>query len=327
MTPDLNDYDHIIVAFSGGKDSTACVLHLLECGVHPGKIELWHHLVDGREGSTLMDWPVTEDYCRKFAEAMDLTICFSWKTGGFEREMLRENQKTAPNQFERPEANLTQPGYVGGTRGKDSTRRKFPQVSANLAVRWCSAYLKIDVCTAAINNQDRFVGKKTLVVTGERAEESAARSKYATFEPDRADNRNGTRVRRHVDHWRPVHAWTEKEVWAIMEHHGIVAHPAYHLGWGRLSCMSCIFGSDRQWASVYKIAPDHIMRIAEYEKEFGLTIHRSKSVMDRVRNAEPYESIDSTTAFQALCVRYYGRIKTSNWTLPAGAFGESAGPT
>lgn len=30
MAPDLNSYDYIVVAFSGGKDSTACVLHLLQ---------------------------------------------------------------------------------------------------------------------------------------------------------------------------------------------------------------------------------------------------------------------------------------------------------
>ncbi len=212
MKPNLSDYDHIIVAYSGGKDSNSCVLHLKEMGADMSKVELWHHLVDGREGSTLMDWPITEDYCRKFAEALSLPIFFSWKEGGFEREMLRNEQKTAPNHFEHPqrkpvvwndsikefEYNIIECGLSGGIRGKNGTRLKFPQVSANLAVRWCSAYLKIDVCTAAINNQARFLNKKTLVVTGERAEESAARAKYKTFEPDRADNRNGKRIQRHV---------------------------------------------------------------------------------------------------------------------------------
>lgn len=62
--PDLQAYDRFLVAFSGGKDSICCLLHLLEAGVNPDKIELHHHLVDGREGSTLFDWPCTEDYCR-----------------------------------------------------------------------------------------------------------------------------------------------------------------------------------------------------------------------------------------------------------------------
>lgn len=330
------DYDYIIVAFSGGKDSTACVLHLLEQGVDPeqiaspvryahSKIELWHHLVDGREGSTLMDWPVTEDYCRQFAKSLGLQIYFSWKEGGFEREMLRNGQKTAPSHFECPGDKC---GLAGGNRGKNGTRRKFPQVSANLSVRWCSAYLKIDICTRAINNQERFIGKKTLVITGERAEESVARAKYKTFEPDRSDNRNGKRIQRHVDHWRPVHSWSESKVWAIIERHGIIPHPAYRLGWGRLSCMSCIFGSDAQWASVNAIAGYHIKRIADYEEEFGLTIHRSKSVMERIQEVLPYPSIANSRLVDiALSKEYHAPIFTNDWKLPSGAFGEANGPT
>ena len=94
--PDLASYDTIIVAFSGGKDSVACVLRLLELGVPRERIELWHHDVDGREGSDLMDWPVTRSYCRAFADALGLRIFYSWKVGGFEREMLRDGEHTQP---------------------------------------------------------------------------------------------------------------------------------------------------------------------------------------------------------------------------------------
>lgn len=126
---DAHSYDYYIIAFSGGKDSLACLLHLLDLGVPKEKIELWHHLIDGREGSTLMDWPVTESYCEAIAKAFSLPIYFSWKEGGFEREMLRENARTAPTRFQAPdeanEDNLIECG-VGGTRGKFGTRRKFP---------------------------------------------------------------------------------------------------------------------------------------------------------------------------------------------------------
>jgi len=328
LTPTINDYDHIIVAFSGGKDSIACVLHLLEEGADPGKIELWHHLVDGREGSTLMDWPVTEDYCRKFAETIGLPIFFSWKEGGFEREMLKREERTAPNRFEYMGDNLIECGIVGGKRGKVSTREKFPQVSADLSVRWCSAYLKIDVCTMAIKNQKRFIGsRRTLVVSGERAEESPARAGYKTFEPDRANTMNQKSKRRHVDRWRPVHKWTEREVWATMKRNGIVPHPAYRLGWGRLSCMSCIFGSDAQWASVNKIAPNHTAKISEYESKFGVTIHRNKTVAERVACAAPYTAIDPDVTRIALSKTYTAPITTPEWELPVGAYGDSSGPS
>lgn len=64
---DPNAYDRVCIAFSGGKDSLALLLHVLELGVPREKIELHHHLVDGREGSTLMDWPITESYCEAIA--------------------------------------------------------------------------------------------------------------------------------------------------------------------------------------------------------------------------------------------------------------------
>jgi len=323
--PILSDYDRYIVAFSGGKDSLACVLHLLDEGVDPSKVELWHHDIDGGEGSDLMDWACTRDYCRKVGEALGIEVYFSWKQGGFEREMLREDSLTAPIVFENEKRELVS---VGGTRGKKNTRRMFPQVTADLSRRWCSAYLKIDVCSSAIRNQPRFEQGKTLLLTGERAEESPGRARYASFEPDRSDLRNGKRVKRWVDHWRPVHAWTEAQVWEIIEKHSINPHPAYRLGWGRVSCAACIFGSANQWASLDAIDPTRVDRIAAYEEDFGKTIHRTKSVREQSSNGTAYEGMHPDTIAAALSHAFAEPIilPEGTWELPAGAFGESCGP-
>ncbi len=324
---DIHSYDHYVVAFSGGKDSVACFLHLLDEGVPLHKIELWHHLVDGREGSTLMDWPVTEDYCQKFADAFGVKIYFSWKEGGFERELLKHNARTAPNHFEMPDPenddNIIECSK-GGTAGQIDERLLFPQVTANLKQRWCSAYLKIDVCTMAINNQKRLLGKRTLIITGERAEESAARSKYKTFESHRTSRNK--RTKRHVDHWRPVHKWIESEVWAIMEKHKVNPHVAYRLGWNRLSCISCIFGSANQWASLNQIAPDHVEAISDYEFATGQTIHRTLSVDEQVAKGVAYANLDPELSRKGLVKDYTDPIFVETWNLPAGAFGENAGP-
>lgn len=321
--PDPRIYDRIVVFFSGGKDSVACVLHLLDMGVPRDRIELHHHLIDGREGSTLMDWPVTEAYCAAFAKAFGLRIYFSWKVGGFEREMLREKALTAPAAFEREDGSIS---MTGGERGNLSTRRKFPQVSADLSVRWCSGYLKVDIGARILTSEQRFQQGKTLVVTGERAEESTARARYATFEPNRCDNRYGTRVRRHIDHWRSVHAWTEAQVWAIMERYRVNAHPAYHLGWGRCSCRTCIFGSANQWATVREHMPDAFEDIASFEEAFGTTIQRKLSVRQLADKGTPYD-IDPRMLKIANATTYDEPILLVQWTLPKGAFKESAGPT
>ena len=156
---DFSIYSSVVVAYSGGKDSTACVLDLIEQGCPKELIELWHHSVDGK-GELFMDWAVTEDYCRAFAKAFELPLYFSWKQGGFEGEMNRENSLTNPISFETPDGVKT----VGGIRGKKSTRKMFPQQSGSLCDRWCSAYLKVDVSKAALNNQERFHHTKTLFV-------------------------------------------------------------------------------------------------------------------------------------------------------------------
>lgn len=315
----LNDYDTIIVAFSGGKDSTACFLHLIDLGVPVEKIELWHHDIDGR-GRLFMDWESTPGYCRAFAQAYGVPIYFSWKDGGFEREMLRDQSRTAPIFFETPEGIQS----VGGTGGKENTRRKFPQVSPDLSVRWCSAYLKIDVCSAAIRNQKRFDGKKTLVVSGERGEESKARAGYQVFEADRADNRNG-RTGRLVDRFRPIRDWKEGEVWGIIEKHKVKVHPAYYLGFGRVSCKFCIFGNKNQFASAFAISPVQGEVISQYEAEFGTTIKRKESLAEYIATGTPYE-MDSATVALATSEDYNEAIFVDDWVLPSGAFGEGCGP-
>ncbi|MFX4226397.1 MAG: phosphohydrolase [Porticoccaceae bacterium] len=319
---DPTAYDRYIVFFSGGKDSIACVLTLLEAGISPGQIELHHHIIDGREGSSLMDWPVTTDYCRAFARAFNIPIYFSWREGGFEREMLRDNARTAPVCFEAPEGIVK----VGGARGSFGTRRKFPQVTADLSRRWCSAYLKIDVGAALLVNQARFRTGRTLVVTGERAEESSARAKYRQEEPHRTDRRNGTRVQRHIHHWRAIHGLTEADVWGLLQRYQVCPHPAYYCGFSRASCLSCIFGSKNQWATLQKYMPDHFDCIASYEDEFGITIHRTRSVYEQASAGVPY-SIDPYYLQLAMADTYHGDIFTDDWQMPTGAFGESCGPS
>ena len=81
--PNLLGYDQYVVFFSGGKDSIACFLSLVELGVARDRIELWHHEVDGREnGVRLMDWPSTPAYVSAFARAFGVKLFYSWREGG-----------------------------------------------------------------------------------------------------------------------------------------------------------------------------------------------------------------------------------------------------
>jgi 3'-phosphoadenosine 5'-phosphosulfate sulfotransferase (PAPS reductase)/FAD synthetase len=315
-------YDVIIVAFSGGKDSLALLLLLLEMGVHRERIEIWHHDVDGREGSTLMDWPCTRDYCAKVAAAFGIPLYCSWKVGGFEREMLKEEAPTAGYLFETPTGLDT----AGGKSTRLGTRRMFPQKHHSLTVRWCSAYTKIMVFDAAARNQPRLDHRCTLVLTGERAEESPGRATYAVVEPNRADLRDGETPRL-IDHWRPVHDWPVAKVWALIERFRVNPHPAYRLGWGRVSCAACIFGSPNQWASLRVVNPEQFRTIAGYEREFGKTIDRHLTVVQMADRGQPFEGMRAEDIRAALSPTFDEPIVLDHWTLPRGAHGDACGPT
>lgn len=320
MTPDFSVYNRIIVAFSGGKDSLACVLQLLELNAPKEKIQLWHHRVDGETDHHFMDWPVTEDYCRHIAIHLGLPLYFSQRDGGFLREMTRDRTPTAPVTFDLPGGEQKS---VGG-KGPEGTRMKFPQVSADLNVRWCSAYLKIDVARRVFANDPRFKTGKFLFITGERREESPNRAKYPEME-----KHEGSSKKRDIDQWRPVIDFSEQDVWTLIRRHGIVPHPAYYLGWSRVSCALCIFGDKDQWASARQVLPEQFERVAQFEDQFNLTIQREKSVRQLADEGKVFPETETPKRHLATARDYRWRIwvPPDEWEMPPGAFRRGGGPT
>lgn len=322
---DLNGYNKYIVSFSGGKDSTALLLYLLDNDVPRERIELWHQEIDGR-GRTLFDWEVTPDYCRKLGEAFGIPVYFQWKAGGFEREMLREDSLTAPVCYELPDRSIIQ---IGGTRGKPSTRRRFPQPSPDLRTRWCSAYLKIDVCATALRHDERFQNIRTLVLSGERGEESKQRASYAILEPDKADLRKG-RIPRYIDRFRPLRDWKEQKIWDLLEKYRVRPHPCYFMGFGRCSCKFCVFGNCHQFASAACVSKMQFETLIRFEKDFGYTMKRDTDLVTLIRKGMPYESITRELAKLATSYEYNSTVlvpKNEMWQLPARAFRKCGGPS
>lgn len=268
-------FDRVIVLFSGGKDSLACALHVLECGVAKDRIELWHQRIDGAPSdSGYMDWPCTDRYVALVAELLDLALAWQYREGGFRRELYRQEAVPAPITFHRQGRTQT----IAPVRARPNTRRKFPAATADLMRRWCSAYLKIDVAARAMTNDPTLNGTlerplRILVVSGERREESAARAKYHAVQPYRSASRTRDAVQ-----WRPVLDWPEAEIWGIIRRWEIRPHPAYLLGWNRTSCLGCIFSTPDLWAMMRVVAPERFHQLEASEQELGFTIDRTDAL-------------------------------------------------
>jgi len=171
----LEEYDKIIILFSGGKDSTAAYFKLIEMGVPKEKIELWHHDIDGGHPTRKMDWPVTKNYIKAFAEATGTELRLSWRVNGFWGEVYRVGS-SYPIQYMDKGKIKTCNLSVRQKRSQElrenlldleelreyGYRMKFPAKSGDLSVRWCSAYLKIVVGDTVIRNLEQFKELKQL---------------------------------------------------------------------------------------------------------------------------------------------------------------------
>lgn len=169
----LEEYDLIVVLFSGGKDSTACYYKLLDLGVPKEKMELWHHDIDGGHPTRMMDWRCTQDYVRSFAEVEGVPLRISYRVNGFFGELYRIGASEPiewidPETGEIMQCKLSQ-NYLKCLDLKEKCledmedalkkygyRMKFPAKSGDLSRRWCSAYLKIAVADSVISNLDRL---------------------------------------------------------------------------------------------------------------------------------------------------------------------------
>jgi len=297
----------LLIAFSGGKDSVAMVLYLLDMGIPKDRIELHHHDVDGH-GSNLFDWPCTPSYCQAFGDAFELPIIFSWRAGGIRREIYREEEGLQDVYYHTGQLHRLP------SRKGSSTRRKFPAVSADLRTRWCSSVVKIDVLSRVVN--DRFKSGNLLILTGERRQESAARSRYKAYEKYRSYTKA-----RNAWQWRPVIDFQEAQVWDLYRKYRVQPHPCYELGWSRCSCQLCIFSSPNTWASINELAPWKVRELAAMEEDLEHTLYNGMRIWEKVNKGRSFLRKEMVQRWgEEVMGQFTSPIFTEEWKTPQGAF-------
>jgi 3'-phosphoadenosine 5'-phosphosulfate sulfotransferase (PAPS reductase)/FAD synthetase len=94
---------------------------------------------------------------------------------------------------------------------------------------------------------------------GVRRDESLNRRNVKKFE----------RLDAHLYVFRPLVDWTAEQVFAYAAKHEIEPNPLYKCGMNRVGCMPCINASKAEVKEIAIRFPEHVERIADWEKKVG----------------------------------------------------------
>lgn len=121
--------------------------------------------------------------------------------------------------------------------------------------RWCTEELKIKPIRDYIDSLDEEV----ISAVGVRADESAARSVLEEWE----EWQLGRMIE--ATTWRPLIAWTEADVIAIHQRHGIPPNRSYFRGSSRVGCWPCIRSRKSEIRNIADNDPERIAIIRDLE--------------------------------------------------------------
>jgi len=206
------DYENkkIVVSVSGGKDSTAMMLHLLKQGYTPSQFTRiffdtgWEH----QDTYTYLDYLETQ-------------------IGPIIR--VKKEVDINPEYQSSIEQIETQLGFTSPFVRLIYKWKMFP----NGPIKFCTEHLKLRTANEYFKSLDcDYVN-----LVGIRKEESRKRATYSDWEySDR------------FDCWthRPILDWTEQDVINIHHEFGILPNNLYLNGWNRVGCYPCIYSNKNE---------------------------------------------------------------------------------
>ncbi|MBP2477701.1 3'-phosphoadenosine 5'-phosphosulfate sulfotransferase (PAPS reductase)/FAD synthetase [Crossiella equi] len=262
--PDLASYDWIVVSSSGGKDSAAMLIHLMNQARREG-VDL-ARLVVVHADLASMEWPGTSELVAEHAAAFGLR---------FEVVAHQHDLLTLVRQRH---ARLLAAGR--------HTVSPWPSERA----RFCTSGLKTGPVTTLMTRLVRETrttrpGRQVRLLhcLGLRAGESPARARRIPFGPDPANWHTSPKKptatspgragrphgRREVDRWLPIHTWNHSQVWDTINGSGLRHHPAYDLGLPRASCVLCVLAGRRWLVTGARLNPELAMAYYRVELDTG----------------------------------------------------------
>lgn len=136
---------------------------------------------------------------------------------------------------------------------------RFPSAKT----RFCTEELKL-IPMQALKQELWQEGISTIDWIGERADESAARAAKPSLQRIRRPEPFVSSIL-----YRPVHAMSAADVFAISKRHGLKPNPLYLQGARRVGCWPCIMCGKDEIMNIANRSPEHIQRIRELEALIG----------------------------------------------------------
>lgn len=259
-TPNLADFDYIIVNSSGGKDSQAMLDYLAELAADAGVSDrvIVVHADLGR-----VEWEGTRQLAQKQAEQY-----------GFRFEVVSRPQGDLLDQIMDRRVALDSKGKTDAPA--------WPSSDA----RFCTSDQKtsqVEKFFTQLVRESGIAGRPVRILNtlGIRAEESPARAKKLSLHRDSASN-----GKREVTRWLPIFGWTVAQVWDRINASGVPHHPAYDLGMSRLSCVFCVFASKSDLVTAAKHNPELAREYQAVEILVRSTIRKDLGMTEVIALAE-----------------------------------------
>lgn len=243
-TLDLRQFDKIFISVSGGKDSHAMLFLVRDLADRQG---VPREKLLAMYADTGMEWHNAGEHVQALCKAAGVELVTVYPV----RPMIEQIK--------------WQIYFHGETVG-------FPRPRC----RYCTRKNKVDPMDKFVRS---FTGK-LLKITGERWAESKARSTYSEFvSVPRLNSRD-----RQVFGWRPMLAFSEAAIWAMVRDTGVPRHVCYDMGCNRLGCAGCIFSSDSDLRIEMRENPHIFEALDRLEAESGYTMSMTgKRIRDRVK--------------------------------------------
>lgn len=296
-TPNLNNFDVVLVNSSAGKDSQAMLTYLVElAGQQSASLDrfLVVHADLGR-----VEWDGTRELAARQAAAYGLRF----ETVARDQDLLdqvvarrttldaeadametraaaiAEETLTLPTDQagrERAGTMLAERESLLATAAKKRATPAWPSSAA----RYCTSDQKTSQVAKLMTRlaaQWREAGNtrpiRILNCLGIRAAESPARAKKSPLGPDSASN-----SRREVTRWLPIFDWSDELVWATIRRSGLPYHEAYDAGMPRLSCVFCVLSGRRELVLAARLNPGLAEQYLQVERKVGHTFRADLSM-------------------------------------------------